>query len=210
MSVKFNEFENKGLSGLSNLGNTCFLNSCMQVLSHTYELNSFLNIQKYKEKVNAQKCDSRLLIEWDELRQILWNENCIVSPFKFVRTVQEIAKEKKQDLFTGFSQNDLTEFLIFVIDCFHNSLSREVNMTIHGKVQNQKDKMAVSCFEKIKQMYSKDYSEIWNLFYGIQISLITSLETDKVISTTPEPYFILNLPIPQNNKSPTLLDCFDV
>ena len=28
---------------------------------------------------------------------------------------------KGQDIFTGFNQNDLPEFLIFIIDCFHNA-----------------------------------------------------------------------------------------
>lgn len=207
--MNFDNYKDKGLSGLTNLGNTCFLNSTMQVLSHTYELNIFLETKVYKKKLN-NKYDSALLIEWDELRSLLWKENCIVSPFKFVKTVQKLAKLKGQDMFTGFNQNDLPEFLIFVIDCFHNAISREVNMTIEGIIQDDKDKIAVKCFERIKQMYEKDYSEIWKMFYGIHVSQLENSATGTKISMVPEPFFIINLPIPPNNKSPTLLDCFDI
>jgi len=207
--MHFEKYSDKGLSGLANLGNTCFLNSCMQVLSHTYELNEFLDKNNWRNKLKNQ-IDSALLLEWNDLRQILWNENCIVSPYKFVRAVQKVAQIKKCDLFTGFEQNDLPEFLIFIIDCFHNGISREVNMQIKGNILNEKDKIAFVCFEKIKQMYSKDYSEIWNMFYGIQISQLKSLNDDELISLTPEPYFIINLPIPSLNKSPSLIDCFDL
>ena len=209
MNINFEKYNGKGLSGLTNLGNTCFLNSCMQVLSHTYELNDFMNLETYKKRLN-NKVDSALLLEWDELRQLLWTENCIVSPNKFVKTVQKLAQLKDRDLFTGYSQNDLPEFLIFVVECFHNALAREVNMSIHGKIINDRDKVALVCLERIKQMYTKDYSEIWNIFYGIQVSQIMSLTNDDVISITPEPYFILDLPIPLENKSPTLIDCFDL
>ena len=153
----FNRYKNKGLSGLSNLGNTCFINSCMQILSHTYELNDFLNKQTYKKKLK-NKHESALLLEWDNLRKILWNENCTVRPGKFVQTIQNLAKIKGADLFTGYSQNDLPEFLIFVIDAFHTSLMREVNMSVSGTVETKKDKIATICFEMIKQMYSKEYS----------------------------------------------------
>ena len=178
------KYNNKGLSGLTNLGNTCFLNSTMQVLSHTYELNEFLEKKTYKNRLN-NNYDSVLLIEWDNLRELLWKENCIVSPFKYVKTVQKIAKLKKQDIFTGFNQNDLPEFLIFVIDCFHTALAREVNMTIEGNVKDEKDKIAVKCFERIKQMYEKDYSEIWNIFYGIQVSQLEDCITNKKLSMVP-------------------------
>ena len=204
-----NIYKNKGLSGLSNLGNTCFINSCVQILSHTYELNSFLDKNTYTKNLK-KKYDSALLIEWDNLRKILWEKNCIVSPGKFLKTIQMVSKLKNIDIFTGYSQNDLPEFLLFLIDCFHNSLSREIKMTIHGNIENNTDKVAVQCFEMVKQLYSKDYSEIWNLFYAIHVSEIIDLETGKSIKMTPEPYFMIDLPIPQNNKSPTLIDCFDL
>jgi len=207
--MSFTKYKDKGLSGLTNLGNTCFLNSTIQILSHTYELNDFLEMKTFRKKLN-NKYDSALLIEWDELRSLLWKENCIVSPFKFVKTVQKLAELKKQDIFTGFNQNDVSEFLIFVIDCFHIALAREVNMTIEGKIIDDKDKIAVKCFERMKQMYENDYSEIWKIFYGIQISQLENIETGKKISMTPEPFFIINLPIPTNNKLPSLVDCFDL
>jgi ubiquitin carboxyl-terminal hydrolase 8 len=207
--MNIEKYKNKGLSGLGNLGNTCFINSCMQILSHTYELNSFLDLETYKSKLN-RKSDSTLLIEWDNLRKIMWNDNCIISPGKFIKTIQKVAQVKGLEMFTGYSQNDLPEFLLFLIDCFHTSLSREIKMTISGKPENDTDKIAIQCFEMIKNMYSKEYSEVWNLFYAVHVSEITNLDTNEKIKTTPEPYFMIDLPIPENNKSPSLIECFNL
>jgi ubiquitin carboxyl-terminal hydrolase 8 len=202
-------YRNKGLTGLANLGNTCFINSCLQVLSNTYELNDFLNNSTYQNKLNRIP-DSAILYEWDLLRQMMWEKNGVVAPNRFVGAIQKISKIKNRDMFAGFAQNDLPEFLIFLIDCFHNALSRKVQMSIVGKADNETDEMAIKCYETIKNMYSNEYSEIWNLFYGVHVSILTSIETNRALRYTPEPYFMINLPIPENNKSPSLIDCFDL
>jgi ubiquitin C-terminal hydrolase len=180
----------------------------MQILSHTYELNSFLDDEKYKKKIKKNG-DSVLLIEWDNLRKLLWKSNCIVSPGKFIKTIQKIARTKGIDIFTEYSQNDLPEFLLFVVECFHNSLARDIKMTITGNAENETDEIALKCFEMIKKMYSKEYSEIWNMFYAIHVSVIEDLETGEKYKITPEPYFMIDLPIPTDNKQPTLEDCLN-
>ena len=43
METVNDKYKDKGLTGLTNVGNSCYINSCMQLLSHTYELNDFLD-----------------------------------------------------------------------------------------------------------------------------------------------------------------------
>jgi len=224
MGDRFPDFLHKGITGLVNLGNTCFVNSCLQALSHTYELNRFLNDEKYKKRL-TKKPDAVLLIEWDKLRTLMWSENCIVSPGGFMASIKQIARLKNQEIFTQYSQNDVQEFLVFLLDSFHIALSREVNMTITGNVNNDKDIIGQKCYEMMKQIYTNNYSEMLNLFYGIQMTIITDISdvendanlnrNDTVLSISPEPFSIISLSIPiveipgtNKTRIPSLMDCF--
>jgi ubiquitin carboxyl-terminal hydrolase 8 len=205
--------EGKGLTGLANLGNTCFINSCMQVLSHTHKLNDFFNNNggNYREKLSVYHnkeylLDSKLLVEWDNLRKLMWQKDQLISPGGFVKAVQSVAKHKKIDIFSGYAQNDLPEFLLFILDTFHNGMRREVNMVINGQSISKTDKMAVKCYEMMKTMYSKEYSEMLDIFYGIHVSKIE--KGGELMSIKPEPYFIIDIPI-QMKTGLTIYNCFE-
>ena len=203
-------FEGGGLSGLANLGNTCFINSCMQILSHTYELNEFLLQGTYKKKL-APKPESALLVEWDNLRSALWEKNRMVNPIKFIQTIHKLAKIKGANLFTGFDQNDVSEFFMFIVDCFHTALAREVTVGITGNPTTNEDRIAVICYEMMKNEYAKNYSEFVKLFFGTMVSQIISINGQEELSIKSEPYCTLSLPIPDSaTTSCTLLDCFNL
>ena len=195
----------KGYTGLQNLGNTCFLNSCMQALSHTYELTHFLQSDKYKQHLRTLS-ENIIINEWVDLYNVMWSQNGIVSRKRFVHNVQKLAVQKDRDLFTGWAQNDLPEFLLFLVECMHNSIARGVKMNIKDTIKNNTDRLATACYQMLKQTYSKEYSEIMDMFYGIYVSELSSLNNKTVYSHRPESFFILDLEIPKNNCS--LLDCF--
>jgi ubiquitin C-terminal hydrolase len=202
------KYKGGGLTGLANCGNTCFLNSTMQVLSHTYELNALLDSKRYKDHLNRRP-ESILLLEWDKLRQMMWSENCTIAPNGFVQAVQKVAAHCNKELFTGFAQNDLPEFLTFIREAFHQALHREVKMNVRGVAQNAQDETAMKCFGMIKTMYQKEYSELIKLFYGISVTEIRGLD-DEVRSANAEPFNLLSLPIPAKRGVVSLMDCLDL
>jgi len=205
--MTFDKYKKLGFTGLANLGNTCFLNSCIQALSHTYELSEFLSSEKCASHIKSELPDSMITKEWNDLREIMWKNNGTVSPNRFVYFIQQIANAKDRELFTGWAQNDMTEFLLFVIDCVHNSVARSITMKITGKIENSVDKLAVECYKMLERIYNKEYSEVMDIFYGIYVSELMSSDEKMSRAIKPESYFILDLPIPKRNAS--LIDCFD-
>jgi len=197
----------RGLTGLVNMGTQCYINSCTQILVNTPNLITILN--NYDQNRLNNDSYSKLLIEFNNLRNLMWSKNCTIDHKKWIHTIQTISLEKKYNIFVGDDQNDLPEFLLFILNGFHKALERPYTMTISGTPQNQIDKDALLAYNTIISHFNNNYSEIIDVFYGIHISKIVSMD-NTLLSKRAEPFLTLDLAIPDNIKNITINDCLDL
>lgn len=116
--MKRSIFSMEGICGLANLGNTCYINATLQILSRIPELNDYL----IQQKVLRSLPDSMMVVEWNQLAQMIRPNHCSIVPGRFVEQMREVAKKKGRHEFAGMDQNDSVDFLEFILDCFHVSL----------------------------------------------------------------------------------------
>ena len=188
--------ENLGFSGILNLGNTCYLNSTIQILSHIYELNNYINDNQQIANIP----DSILTKEWFDLYKLLWSKNCTISPNKFVFHVRELSKIKNS-VFSDSAQNDAVEYFYFVIDCIHNSYNKVNNICLIKTNQPEVNK-------EIDLYELKNQSIIHSLFTSFVITVYTNQINNEKEFEKIEPNFTIELSIPICS-SVTLNDCFE-
>jgi ubiquitin carboxyl-terminal hydrolase 8 len=190
--------------GISNLGNTCYLNACIQIFS---ELKPMCDIIKTKTIENPTKIETMLWKNWQDILSIMETDDnkVLLCPNGFIHAIQTISKSKKQSFFHDCNnQEDVSEFILFFIDVLHECISREITVSICGHSENETDNFAIEAFKKVKSTLEKNYSEILDHFYGVTISTIHN--KDKVIQSRQyETFMLLDLPIP--SKPATLNEC---
>lgn len=114
-----------GACGLTNLGNTCYVNAAIQCISYLPLLRSYLLSAQYKtsgdlNKDNPLGTGGKLLEEFAELLRILWSAKVgEKSPARF-RT--QLGKINAQ--FSGGDQQDAQEFLSYILDVLHEDSNK--------------------------------------------------------------------------------------
>ncbi|KAI6696953.1 hypothetical protein NL676_017072 [Syzygium grande] len=111
-----------GLTGLLNLGNTCFMNSAIQCLVHTPEFAKYFR-EDYHQEINWQNplgMVGELALAFGELLRKLWAPGRTpVAPRPFKAKLARFAPQ-----FSGYNQHDSQELLAFLLDGLHEDLNR--------------------------------------------------------------------------------------
>ncbi|XP_068515567.1 ubiquitin carboxyl-terminal hydrolase 2 isoform X1 [Anas acuta] len=195
----------QGLTGLRNLGNTCFMNSILQCLSNTRELRDYCLQNLYlRDLNNNSRMRTALMAEFAKLIQLLWTSspNESVSPSEFKTQIQRYAPR-----FVGYNQQDAQEFLRFLLDGLHG----EVNRVLVRPRASADTLDHLPDDEKSRQMWrryqEREDSRVSDLFVGQLKSSLTCSECG-YCSTAFDPFWDLSLPIPKKGYGEvTLMDC---
>ena len=189
----------KGIVGLKNVGNTCYLNSAIQCLSNTKLLTKYFLNKDFSKEINITNIygsKGKIAEAYYEIINKMWNENNqVINPFDFRLTFA-----KKNEAFYNNEQQDSQEFLLTLLNNLNEDLNRVTNkkyIEMTEQKQGEKDEEA----SKIYWDYSKsrENSIIVDLFQGQYKSTIKCM-TCHNISTTYDTYMNLQLPIP-NKKT---------
>ncbi|KAL5633376.1 hypothetical protein ACGC1H_003762 [Rhizoctonia solani] len=115
--------EQLGMSGLRNMGNTCYMNSVLQCLSGTVPLTRFFTDRRWHHEVNMMNplgTRGELANAFYALLRDMWQGDLpYLTPVPFRKSICAHARQ-----FAGSEQHDAQEFLLFLLDGLHEDLNR--------------------------------------------------------------------------------------
>ena len=185
------------LSGLVNLGNTCYFNSALQCLIHTDALTGYFLSRDYSKDINTTELKGNGAVianNYYNLVKGLTEEQCIVRPSSFKRIIDILSVR-----FRGSRQHDSHECLIFILDFLHSSLSYKVKMRLNvtPPISNESIKLEQQAFLDYKRYYNDNYSKIVELFHG-QFCMVLHCPKCAYASYTFDPFVCIPLDLHEN------------
>uniref|UniRef100_F6V309 ubiquitinyl hydrolase 1 n=1 Tax=Ornithorhynchus anatinus TaxID=9258 RepID=F6V309_ORNAN len=187
-----------GVCGLTNLGNTCFMNSALQCLSNVPPLTEYFLHNRYLEELNF--CNplgmkGEIAEAYADLVKQAWSgHHRSVVPRMFKTKVGHFASQ-----FLGYQQHDSQELLSFLLDGLHEDLNRvkkKEYVELRDAAGRPDQEVAEEAWRNHKR---RNDSVIVDTFHGLFKSTLVCPECGKV-SVTFDPFCYLSVPLPVSKE----------
>ncbi|KAE8356359.1 ubiquitin carboxyl-terminal hydrolase [Aspergillus coremiiformis] len=194
----------RGCTGLSNLGNTCYMNSALQCVRSVEELTYYFLNDVYKKDLNPSNPlahNGDVAKAYANLLRMIYNEagQSSFAPRQLKHTIGRYGPA-----FSGYGQQDSQEFLLFLLDGLQEDLNRILKKPYIEKPDSTDEmvhsKEALTEFaDKCWDIYkARNDSVITDLFAGMYKSTLVCPACDKV-SIIFDPFNNLTLQLPIEN-----------
>ena len=188
----------RGLAGLGNLGNTCFMNSALQCLCHTPQLMYAFLSGEYKDDLNTDNplgLGGKLASAFGGLLSKLWRPGAsYVTPKHFKFMLSKFAPQ-----FSGYSQQDSQELLSFLLDGLHEDLNRIKDKPYREEKDadgRPDEEVALEAWDNYR---ARNDSVVVDTFQGLYKSTLTCPDCGYT-SVKFDPFMYLSLPLPSPKR----------